>query len=163
MKKTWVGAGGGSAGAGGKKRKETQNFPEMNENRAEENFGGRCTKVAVTSYYGHDRDVCQSSPQTANSGDVTDRCQSLDCGDVTRIVTDECFGPAPRRMPCGWSVHPVLLLLLLGALDVEAEQEIPPCPARCACYVPSEVHCTFRSLTSFPAGISRSVERVNLG
>ncbi|XP_037680558.1 matrix-remodeling-associated protein 5 isoform X2 [Choloepus didactylus] len=33
----------------------------------------------------------------------------------------------------------------------------------CACYVPSEVHCTFRSLVSVPAGISKHVERINLG
>ncbi|XP_036996248.2 matrix-remodeling-associated protein 5 [Artibeus jamaicensis] len=37
------------------------------------------------------------------------------------------------------------------------------CPRPCACYVPSEVHCTFRSLASVPAGISPQVERINLG
>ncbi|KAM5290565.1 matrix-remodeling-associated protein 5 isoform 1-T3 [Glossophaga mutica] len=37
------------------------------------------------------------------------------------------------------------------------------CPRPCACYVPSEVHCTFRSLASVPAGISPHVERINLG
>uniref|UniRef100_H0XYA2 Matrix remodeling associated 5 n=1 Tax=Otolemur garnettii TaxID=30611 RepID=H0XYA2_OTOGA len=37
------------------------------------------------------------------------------------------------------------------------------CPHPCACYVPSEVHCTFRSLASVPAGISKHVERMNLG
>uniref|UniRef100_G3U0T6 Matrix remodeling associated 5 n=1 Tax=Loxodonta africana TaxID=9785 RepID=G3U0T6_LOXAF len=37
------------------------------------------------------------------------------------------------------------------------------CPHPCACYVPSEVHCTFRSLASVPAGISKHVERINLG
>ncbi|XP_004867435.1 matrix-remodeling-associated protein 5 [Heterocephalus glaber] len=37
------------------------------------------------------------------------------------------------------------------------------CPHPCACYVPSEVHCTFRSLVAVPAGISEHVERMNLG
>lgn len=37
------------------------------------------------------------------------------------------------------------------------------CPRRCACYVPTEVHCTFRYLTSIPDGIPPSVERINLG
>ncbi|XP_027778359.2 matrix-remodeling-associated protein 5 [Marmota flaviventris] len=37
------------------------------------------------------------------------------------------------------------------------------CPHPCACYVPSEVHCTFRSLPAVPAGISKHVERINLG
>ncbi|XP_075815125.1 uncharacterized protein LOC142842025 isoform X2 [Microtus pennsylvanicus] len=78
-------------------------------------------------------------------------------------------------MPCGRSLPARLLLLLLLLLpEAEvagqevpgqevAEQEVPPCPARCACYAPGEVHCTFRSLTSFPAGVWRGVERVNLG
>lgn len=37
------------------------------------------------------------------------------------------------------------------------------CPRRCACYVPAEVHCTFRYLTSIPDGIPPDVERINLG
>ncbi|CAO2613059.1 Immunoglobulin superfamily member 10 [Lemmus lemmus] len=37
------------------------------------------------------------------------------------------------------------------------------CPRRCACYVPTEVHCTFRYLTSIPDGIPDNVERINLG
>ncbi|XP_007938356.1 immunoglobulin superfamily member 10 [Orycteropus afer afer] len=37
------------------------------------------------------------------------------------------------------------------------------CPRRCACYVPTEVHCTFRYLTSIPDGIPPNVERINLG
>ncbi|ERE87727.1 immunoglobulin superfamily member 10 [Cricetulus griseus] len=37
------------------------------------------------------------------------------------------------------------------------------CPHRCACYVPAEVHCTFRYLTSIPDGIPANVERINLG
>ena len=37
------------------------------------------------------------------------------------------------------------------------------CPRRCACYVPTEVHCTFRYLTSIPDSISPDVERINLG
>ncbi|XP_054556708.1 immunoglobulin superfamily member 10 [Talpa occidentalis] len=37
------------------------------------------------------------------------------------------------------------------------------CPGHCACYVPTEVHCTFRYLTTVPAHIPPNVERINLG
>uniref|UniRef100_G1QTH3 Immunoglobulin superfamily member 10 n=1 Tax=Nomascus leucogenys TaxID=61853 RepID=G1QTH3_NOMLE len=37
------------------------------------------------------------------------------------------------------------------------------CPRRCACYMPTEVHCTFRYLTSIPDSIPPNVERINLG
>ncbi|XP_077204780.1 immunoglobulin superfamily member 10 isoform X2 [Paroedura picta] len=37
------------------------------------------------------------------------------------------------------------------------------CPKLCACYVPTEVHCTFRYLSTIPLHISQDVERVNLG
>ncbi|XP_053455340.1 immunoglobulin superfamily member 10 [Nycticebus coucang] len=37
------------------------------------------------------------------------------------------------------------------------------CPRRCACYMPTEVHCTFRYLTSIPEGLPLDVERINLG
>ncbi|XP_004834512.2 immunoglobulin superfamily member 10 [Heterocephalus glaber] len=37
------------------------------------------------------------------------------------------------------------------------------CPRRCACYVSTEIHCTFRYLTSIPDSIPPDVERINLG
>ncbi|XP_077150830.1 matrix-remodeling-associated protein 5 isoform X1 [Ranitomeya variabilis] len=37
------------------------------------------------------------------------------------------------------------------------------CPHPCACYVNSEVHCTFRSLATVPTRIPKHVERINLG
>ncbi|XP_055978030.1 LOW QUALITY PROTEIN: immunoglobulin superfamily member 10 [Sorex fumeus] len=37
------------------------------------------------------------------------------------------------------------------------------CPRPCTCYLPTEVHCTFRYLTSIPDGFPPHVERVNLG
>ncbi|NXQ34934.1 MXRA5 protein, partial [Alaudala cheleensis] len=37
------------------------------------------------------------------------------------------------------------------------------CPQPCACYVPTEVHCTFRSLAAVPARIPKHVERINFG
>ncbi|XP_062988138.1 immunoglobulin superfamily member 10 [Elgaria multicarinata webbii] len=37
------------------------------------------------------------------------------------------------------------------------------CPKLCACYVPTEVHCTFRYLTTIPTHIPPNVERINLG
>ncbi|NXO28725.1 MXRA5 protein, partial [Cisticola juncidis] len=52
----------------------------------------------------------------------------------------------------------VVLVLVLG---------LPPgalgCPAPCACYLPTEVHCTFRSLAAVPARIPKHVERINFG
>jgi hypothetical protein len=39
----------------------------------------------------------------------------------------------------------------------------PSCPAPCACFVPSEVHCTFRSLPAVPAGLPAHAQRLNLG
>ncbi|NWI84426.1 MXRA5 protein, partial [Pitta sordida] len=52
----------------------------------------------------------------------------------------------------------VVLMLGLG---------LPPtalgCPQPCACYLPTEVHCTFRSLAAVPARIAKHVERINLG
>ncbi|NWX18160.1 MXRA5 protein, partial [Aegotheles bennettii] len=52
----------------------------------------------------------------------------------------------------------VVLILGLG---------LPPaaraCPQPCACYLPTEVHCTFRSLAAVPARIARHVERINFG
>ncbi|NXM34769.1 MXRA5 protein, partial [Oxyruncus cristatus] len=37
------------------------------------------------------------------------------------------------------------------------------CPQPCACYLPTEVHCTFRSLAAVPARITKHVERINFG
>ncbi|KAF7709943.1 matrix-remodeling-associated protein 5-like [Silurus meridionalis] len=63
-----------------------------------------------------------------------------------------------RRMEVlRWSVL-VTLTLLLVFPDAAV-----PCPHPCTCYVPSEVHCTFRSLTLVPSGIHRAVQRMNLG
>ncbi|XP_019482650.1 PREDICTED: matrix-remodeling-associated protein 5 [Hipposideros armiger] len=62
----------------------------------------------------------------------------------------------PRRAPCR-ALSVVLILLWAHPRTALA------CPHPCACYVPSEVHCTFRSLAAVPAGISPHVERINLG
>ncbi|KAM6389136.1 immunoglobulin superfamily member 10-like [Pluvialis apricaria] len=37
------------------------------------------------------------------------------------------------------------------------------CPRLCACYVPTEVHCTFRYFAAVPPHIPPDVERINLG
>ncbi|NWU26831.1 MXRA5 protein, partial [Dyaphorophyia castanea] len=61
-----------------------------------------------------------------------------------------------ERMVAG-ALSVVLLLglgLPLGALG---------CPQPCACYLPTEVHCTFRSLAAVPARIPKHVERINFG
>ncbi|XP_058906654.1 matrix-remodeling-associated protein 5 [Kogia breviceps] len=62
----------------------------------------------------------------------------------------------PTRAP--WRALSVVLILLWGH-----PRAALACPYPCTCYVPSEVHCTFRSLASVPAGISKHVERINLG
>ncbi|XP_059184066.1 matrix-remodeling-associated protein 5 [Centropristis striata] len=38
-----------------------------------------------------------------------------------------------------------------------------PCPRPCSCPQPTELHCTFRSLMTIPATVSKHVERINLG
>ncbi|XP_061081741.1 matrix-remodeling-associated protein 5-like [Conger conger] len=52
------------------------------------------------------------------------------------------------------------MVLMMLAMMVDAR---PSCPHPCACYQPTEVHCTFRSLLTVPAGIPPHVERMNLG
>ncbi|XP_074520931.1 matrix-remodeling-associated protein 5 [Halichoeres trimaculatus] len=51
------------------------------------------------------------------------------------------------------------LLVLLTLSSVASA----PCPRSCSCPQPTEVHCTFRSLLTFPAAVPRHVERMNLG
>ncbi|XP_016345774.1 matrix-remodeling-associated protein 5-like [Sinocyclocheilus anshuiensis] len=53
----------------------------------------------------------------------------------------------------------VLLMLVMIALPVV----VRCCPRPCACQQPAEVHCTFRSLLTVPAGVPKQVERMNLG
>lgn len=52
---------------------------------------------------------------------------------------------------------PVAVICLVAAPGGSA------CPRRCACYLPTEVHCTFRYLTVIPDSIPPNVERINLG
>ncbi|XP_020141328.2 immunoglobulin superfamily member 10 [Microcebus murinus] len=55
------------------------------------------------------------------------------------------------------------LLVSFAVICVVATPGSRACPRRCACYVPTEVHCTFRYLTSIPERIPTNVERINLG
>ncbi|XP_066203463.1 immunoglobulin superfamily member 10 [Saccopteryx leptura] len=55
------------------------------------------------------------------------------------------------------------VLVSLAAICLAATPGGEACPRRCACYVPTEVHCTFRYLTAIPASIPPDVERINLG
>ncbi|XP_010950284.2 immunoglobulin superfamily member 10 isoform X1 [Camelus bactrianus] len=55
------------------------------------------------------------------------------------------------------------LLVSFAGICLAAAPGGKACPRRCACYVPTEVHCTFRYLTSIPDSIPPSVERINLG
>ncbi|XP_006877300.1 PREDICTED: matrix-remodeling-associated protein 5 [Chrysochloris asiatica] len=64
------------------------------------------------------------------------------------------------KMPLHVRLGALSLVLILLWGPTPAAQT---CPHPCACYVASEVHCTFRSLASVPAGINKDVERINLG
>ncbi|KAM9852836.1 immunoglobulin superfamily member 10 [Aulostomus maculatus] len=55
-----------------------------------------------------------------------------------------------------WPLRALLFLALVMLVRAD-------CPGSCACYVPTEVHCTFRYLTTIPAHIQPAVERINLG
>ncbi|XP_041128464.1 immunoglobulin superfamily member 10-like [Polyodon spathula] len=57
-------------------------------------------------------------------------------------------------------LHTLRLVLILALGLPEA---VVSCPHPCACYLPTEVHCTFRSLIKVPARIPKHVERINLG
>ncbi|XP_076197642.1 immunoglobulin superfamily member 10 isoform X2 [Aptenodytes patagonicus] len=58
--------------------------------------------------------------------------------------------------------RPWWLGTLLGACLAALPGSIA-CPRLCACYIPTEVHCTFRYFTAIPPHIPPNVERVNLG
>ncbi|XP_075013630.1 immunoglobulin superfamily member 10 [Calonectris borealis] len=60
------------------------------------------------------------------------------------------------------SGRPWWLGTLLGACLAALPGSIA-CPRLCACYVPTEVHCTFRYFTAIPPHIPPNVERINLG
>eukprot|EP00062_Callorhinchus_milii_P023150 gi/632981692/ref/XP_007907731.1/ PREDICTED: LOW QUALITY PROTEIN: matrix-remodeling-associated protein 5 [Callorhinchus milii] len=55
------------------------------------------------------------------------------------------------------------LLSMVLIMSLSLPGPVLSCPQLCACYFPTEVHCTFRSLTTVPVGISKHVERINLG
>ncbi|XP_062408020.1 immunoglobulin superfamily member 10 [Sardina pilchardus] len=61
--------------------------------------------------------------------------------------------------PCYLRWKLLALLFVLAALTSKGRA----CPRSCACYVPTEVHCTFRYLTAIPREIQPVVERINLG
>ncbi|XP_056157051.1 matrix-remodeling-associated protein 5 [Lampris incognitus] len=62
--------------------------------------------------------------------------------------------------PAARVVVVLLLPLLVAALP---PGETLPCPRPCSCPLPTELHCTFRSLATVPRGISKQTERINLG
>ncbi|GCB73573.1 hypothetical protein scyTo_0002653 [Scyliorhinus torazame] len=61
------------------------------------------------------------------------------------------------RFPGHWG-----LLVSLAALTW-SWRICSACPKQCACYLPTEVHCTFRYLSTIPENIQDQVERINLG
>ncbi|XP_036126950.1 matrix-remodeling-associated protein 5 [Molossus molossus] len=80
---------------------------------------------------------------------------------VSRPRKDRWPGPTHRDKMPPWAPWRALSVVLI--LTWARPPDALACPHPCACYVPTEVHCTFRSLASVPAGISKHVERINLG
>ncbi|KAM4693064.1 immunoglobulin superfamily member 10-like [Discoglossus pictus] len=64
--------------------------------------------------------------------------------------------------PLGRS-HPYLLGLIVSIWFIVLPNSSRACPKPCACYVSTEVHCTFRYLTVIPRQIQTDVKRINLG
>uniref|UniRef100_A0A4W4FQR7 Ig-like domain-containing protein n=1 Tax=Electrophorus electricus TaxID=8005 RepID=A0A4W4FQR7_ELEEL len=81
-----------------------------------------------------------------------------------RALSHSSLAPSRRirtrhQKKMGRSAARVLMLLVLATLPGRSRC----CPRPCACHQPKEVHCTFRSLLTVPAGVPRQVERMNLG
>lgn len=103
---------------------------------------------------------CEAYPHGAHSSKIRWKYGSA-TWHLVLWFHDRCPGMThPDKMPtrAQWRALSVVLILLWGH-----PRAALACPYPCACYVPSEVHCTFRSLASVPAGISKHVERINLG
>ncbi|XP_043114202.1 immunoglobulin superfamily member 10 [Puntigrus tetrazona] len=66
---------------------------------------------------------------------------------------------------CGPTAESCVLWRLMVLLCVLANitHRSSGCPKSCACYAPSEVHCTFRYLSEVPRDIQPAVQRINLG
>ncbi|XP_054839860.1 immunoglobulin superfamily member 10 [Eublepharis macularius] len=77
----------------------------------------------------------------------------------SKVARDADLGLSRRRQAMG---KPALLGFLFG-FCFAALAGSSACPKLCACYVPTEVHCTFRYFSSIPPQISQEVERINLG
>ncbi|XP_040888750.1 matrix-remodeling-associated protein 5 [Toxotes jaculatrix] len=59
--------------------------------------------------------------------------------------------------PVAWVLQTMLVLMLFPPAGSVS------CPRPCSCPQPTELHCTFRSLITIPAAVSKHVERMNLG
>ncbi|KAL7845623.1 hypothetical protein AOLI_G00238150 [Acnodon oligacanthus] len=77
----------------------------------------------------------------------------------TRVrLQEEAAAAAGLKMGRSATYIWTLFLLLQALVDLAQ-----CCPRPCACPHPREVHCTFRSLLTVPAGVPKQVERMNLG
>ncbi|XP_062843294.1 immunoglobulin superfamily member 10 [Trichomycterus rosablanca] len=63
-----------------------------------------------------------------------------------------------RASSSSCSMFLTLVLLVLGT-----QSRSSACPMQCACPVPSEVHCTFRYLSTMPRELDPAVKRINMG
>ncbi|XP_075910138.1 matrix-remodeling-associated protein 5-like [Petromyzon marinus] len=101
-----------------------------------------------------------------------ERATSVRAEPATSRTPGERGNISPRRLPTmgrplGTSAPPLrpapALLVALVVLAALCQRPAAACPRQCTCYVPTDVHCTFRYLAAVPDGLSAGVERINLG
>lgn len=78
----------------------------------------------------------------------------------SRTPNPAAAAPYPRTMSASYLRRWPLQALLFLAVMLRT---LGDCPKPCACYGPTEVHCTFRYLSAVPDGIQPAAERINLG
>lgn len=77
---------------------------------------------------------------------------------ITRRSCRECSSCRMKMDPAAACVLQTLLVLMTFRHVASVS-----CPRPCSCPQPTELHCTFRSLITVPAAVSKNVERMNLG
>ncbi|XP_076012943.1 matrix-remodeling-associated protein 5 [Genypterus blacodes] len=81
----------------------------------------------------------------------------INAAEVERVSHFKFLVDLDMEAPAVCFLHTLLALLVLP------QATCLPCPRLCACPQPTELHCTFRSLVTIPASVSRQVQRMNLG
>uniref|UniRef100_A0A8C4SJ58 Matrix remodeling associated 5 n=1 Tax=Erpetoichthys calabaricus TaxID=27687 RepID=A0A8C4SJ58_ERPCA len=79
------------------------------------------------------------------------------------VFPPSALAPSQHARPTVPTMASACTLLLALIVSMGLPEAGFSCPRPCACYLPTEVHCTFRSLITVPAKIPKHVERINLG